>query len=169
MPWTATTIVTDRMVLRALHNDDREAIRRLLVDPLVRRYLGGPVSAEALEDFATATLGEQTGAFAAVLPATDDLVGIFSIGSERDEVELSYQLLPEFWGRGLAEEAAHAVLDWARRTHDIDSIIAVTQSANEASLSLARRLGFISVRQFEEFGEQQMLLHMVRPTGSPGS
>jgi RimJ/RimL family protein N-acetyltransferase len=163
MPWTSDVIVTDRLTLRCPTGEDWPAIKRILTDAEVRRYLGGPVSGELVQTIASRPLGDHAGLFAAVLTAEATTIGTFSIEDEREDFELSYQLLPEYWGKGLAHEAAEALLKWGWDSLDINSIIAVTQSENRRSLRLLRRLGFAPDRDFEEHGALQTQMRLPRP------
>ena len=79
------------------------------------------------------------------------------ISESGEELELSYTLIPALWGRGLAFQAAIAVLRAAARELPDEPVIVVTQSANTRSLNLARRLGFVPAMTFEEFGDEQTL------------
>ena len=112
MAWTNALITTRRVTLRCPTDEDRPAISRVLTDPDVRRFLGGPVSDEDLAAFASRPIGRQTGLFVAVLAETGRTIGTFALDDQRDDRELSYQLLPEFWGQGLALEACGALLTW---------------------------------------------------------
>jgi len=73
------------------------------------------------------------------------------------ELELSYQLRRAAWGAGLADEAARALLHAAAMELLDQPVLIVTQAANQSSLCLAGRLGFVVVDAFEEFGARQML------------
>ena len=70
---------------------------------------------------------------------------------------MAYTLDRRFWGRGLAYQAASALLRTAAAELRDEPVIVVTQSANTRSLNLARRLGFVPAMTFEEFGEEQTL------------
>jgi len=59
-----------------------------------------------------------------------------------DELEVSYLLLPIYWGKGYVEEAVRAVLGWAASTLPDTQVVAVTQVANARSMALLERLGF---------------------------
>ncbi|HET8836798.1 MAG TPA: GNAT family N-acetyltransferase [Gemmatimonadales bacterium] len=50
-----------------------------------------------------------------------------------DEVELAYALLPEFWGRGLATDAARACVTIGREWLGLPSVVALTTRDNLAS------------------------------------
>ncbi len=163
MPWTTHVIATERLTLHCPTDRDRPAFKRILTDLEVRRFLGGPVSDETLRWFESHPLGEQWGLFTARLSASGRVIGTFSLENERVDTELSYQLLPEFWGHGYAFEAAGAVMAWGWDTLAIDAIIAVTHSLNDRSLGLLARLGFVLEGQFEEGGEPQTRLRVLRP------
>jgi RimJ/RimL family protein N-acetyltransferase len=60
---------------------------------------------------------------------------------KRDELpdpDIGFALLPDFWSKGFAFEAAEAVLNDAR----LPRILAITSLENEASINLLQRLGF---------------------------
>jgi len=166
MPWTDVEIVTERLRLRAFREGDKHAIVRLLTDPDVRRYLGGPVGDDHLEAARTAAIGERWGAFCVTDVCTGEVIGGCSFDRWRGVLELSYELLPEHWGRGLAAEGVRAALDWMWGDTDDEVVVAVTQTANTRSLDLLGRLGFIADIEFEEFGAAQSQLRLIRPMSS---
>ncbi len=57
------------------------------------------------------------------------------------EVELAYALGRTHWGRGYATEAGQAVLAYAIGELGVDRVLSPIDSANGASIRLARRLG----------------------------
>jgi RimJ/RimL family protein N-acetyltransferase len=63
-------------------------------------------------------------------------------------VEVGYKVFEPFRGRGLATEAARALMAWAREEHGVRRFILSIAPSNEPSLAIARRLGF------EQTGEQ---------------
>jgi RimJ/RimL family protein N-acetyltransferase len=164
MPWTSDIITTDRMRLRCPTSDDWAVIMRILTDAAVRRYLGGPVSEELLQELESRPIGEQPGLFAAVLTEGRRTIGTFSLEDEREDLELSNRLLPEFWGKGLAFEAVEALLRWGWDGLNIRSIIAVTHSSNDRSIRLLARLGFAYDSEFEEDGAPHTKMRLLRPT-----
>ncbi|MDJ0769393.1 MAG: GNAT family N-acetyltransferase [Ilumatobacter sp.] len=167
MPWTNDSIETDRLRLRAFREDDKPAILAMASDPDVRRYLGGPLPADAIDAIRKSPVGERWGVFCIADLATDVAIGRIGFGRDRDELEVSYELLTASWGHGLGAEAVTAALAWVWEHTDDTSVIAVTQSANEPSLRLLRHLGFGLEREFEEFGAAQSLLRLDRPPADP--
>ncbi|PWE27370.1 GNAT family N-acetyltransferase [Pararhodobacter marinus] len=74
---------------------------------------------------------------------TGDWVGEVGIyhGDEFPEPELGWMVAPQAEGRGIAREAAGAVMDWARKTFGWDDIVNIIDPKNQRSLALALRLG----------------------------
>jgi [ribosomal protein S5]-alanine N-acetyltransferase len=64
-----------------------------------------------------------------------------------DEVELSYALFPEFWGRGLATEAARACVTIGRDWLGLPSLVALTLPANLASQHVLRKAALVRERE----------------------
>lgn len=56
-------------------------------------------------------------------------------------VEIGWRLLPAFWGRGYAAEAARACLDFGFRALGLEEIVAFTVPGNRRSWRLMERLG----------------------------
>ena len=92
------------------------------------------------EEFALRGFGvyalDQTGVFA----------GIVGLGVPSFEayftptVEILWRLIPRFWGKGLATEAAHAVLDMAFNALSLPEVVAFTAAQNERSVGVMERL-----------------------------
>jgi RimJ/RimL family protein N-acetyltransferase len=59
-----------------------------------------------------------------------------------DAVEVGYTVFPEHRGRGYAQEAVRALMDWAGTEHGMRRFIASVAPDNEPSLAIVRKLGF---------------------------
>lgn len=55
---------------------------------------------------------------------------------------LSWELVPPYRGRGLAQEAARAIISYGFETLGLEAILAEVHPSNAPSITLARRLGF---------------------------
>jgi RimJ/RimL family protein N-acetyltransferase len=60
-------------------------------------------------------------------------------------VELGYFVMPGWRRRGLAEEAALGIMDWARRVHGLSRFVISISPQNAASTAMARKLGFARI------------------------
>jgi RimJ/RimL family protein N-acetyltransferase len=58
-----------------------------------------------------------------------------------DDVDVGYALLPRFWGRGYAQEAAAACVDWGLRVKGYPRIVAIIKPGNAASAKVLGKLG----------------------------
>ena len=56
-------------------------------------------------------------------------------------VDVGYAFLERAWGRGYAQEAAAAVLTYARGTLGLPTIVAITNPDNHASQNVLRKIG----------------------------
>jgi ribosomal-protein-alanine N-acetyltransferase len=56
--------------------------------------------------------------------------------------EVGYTVFPEFQGRGFATETCRAMLEWARREHDVRHFISGIEPSNGPSLRVIEKLGF---------------------------
>ena len=63
--------------------------------------------------------------------------------------------LPQDRGQGYALEACRAALDWLTSTLPGEPVVLCTQVANQRSVRLAVKLGFIGIERFEEYGGEQ--------------
>ena len=60
-------------------------------------------------------------------------------------VEFGYFVMPAYRRRGLAEEAARAMMDWAARFHAISRFVVSIRPDNVASVAMAQKLGFARI------------------------
>lgn len=158
-------IPTPRLVIRPPGDADREAMIRLLTDPVTREYLGGSVDYASRQALELSPLGLTWGRWALAHPEDDTMIGSITLDYDRGELQLSYALLPEWTGQGYAAESCIALLTWARHALEDDHVIAISQTRNKRSVALLRKLGFTVRKGLEEFGTQQLL--MERPLAEP--
>ncbi|GAB0107380.1 GNAT family protein [Nocardia sp. JMUB6875] len=151
---------TGRLILTPLSADDHDALSRLLRKAEVREFLlDGEVLSDAEvteiivnseKDFAASNFGF----WGLRLIGSGDPIGggdlIGTAGLRRldggPELEVVYSLDPGHQGRGLALEAATAVVDYAFEVLGRDRVLAEIDEGNAASIALIERLG---MRAFE--------------------
>jgi ribosomal-protein-alanine N-acetyltransferase len=85
--------------------------------------------------------------------------GIITLHRHHDAVshELSYSLLPEHSGRGLATAAMRRMLANVFANHGIPSVVCETQAANRRSIRLLERLGMRERERLIRFGAEQVI------------
>lgn len=163
MPWTDVELATSRMRLWPWRESNRATWLAMHADADVRRFLGGPLPDGPMERLRQAPIGVAWGVFCATELTSGVPMGSFYLGRFRGELELSYELLPQFWQQGYAQEGCAALLAWAWVTQSDHSVIAVTQTANVPSRRLLARLDFIEERTFLEWGSEQVQARLQRP------
>jgi RimJ/RimL family protein N-acetyltransferase len=170
--WLERPLVTGRLWLRMVTEEDSAFLVRLWTDPEVQRYLGGPRPAGALRQAARHRVAAR-GMFVVTMVDGTPLGTVrLHPYARTGETEVSYTFLPEHWGRGYAREAVGAVLGWGFRDDRVlPRIIAVTQEANGRSRRLLEALGMRLVDRYEEFGAPQTVYSVdrgkVRPVAVP--
>lgn len=144
-----TDLHTPRLELRPLRRQDHADLHAHWTEPAVRRYLwDGRIIApdETREVIRTSdALFAQRGAGLWSIRSDDADALIGAAGywyfHEPPELELLISLSASHWGRGLAREAAAALIDYAFDALDWPWVQASADAPNEASLRLLRRLG----------------------------
>lgn len=163
-----TDLKTQRLILRRLNADDAPFILTLLNEPSFIRYIGD----KSVRDLEAARQYILNGPVASYdrngfglnlveLKETRTPIGICGL-LKRDELpdpDIGFALVPDFWSKGFAFEAATAVLQDARERLHLERILAITSLDNEASINLLQRLGFKfeKVTQLTAGGEQVRL------------
>ena len=144
-------IETPRLFVRPITVDDAPFILTLLNEPSFLRYIGdkqvrnledarqyilnGPVASYERHGFGLCLME---------LRESHTPVGICGIlkRGELPDPDIGFALLPDFCNKGLAFEAATAVLNDARERLKLERILAITSLDNDASINLLERLGF---------------------------
>jgi hypothetical protein len=80
------------------------------------------------------------GLFGVLLHGGEELLGICGF-ARWEEMELTYELLPKLWGRGLATEAARACIRYAFEEVGLRRVIAGADAPNATSLRVIEKLG----------------------------
>lgn len=141
-------LTTARLSFRPFGPPDLALLEELHRDPEVGRYMGGvwpdAQIREALDRFIAdqALFGHAKWAAHLHDGTFVGRAGI-SVWEPTGELELGYVLKPEYWGQGLATEAARAVADWAFANTDVDHIIAFTDPRNFGSQRVLERIGMV--------------------------
>ena len=78
-------------------------------------------------------------------------------------VELGYTIFEPYRGRGYATEAAQALMDWAQREHGVSRFVASVAPANDPSLAIVRKLGFVHTgEQWDEEDGLELVFELER-------
>ena len=167
-------IRTERSLLRPFAAADAEDLLVLFRDEAVRRYLldGAMVDRawvdQEIRDSAVRFSEGSAGLWAIRLQGTEAIIGFVGFRPFFDppELQLLYGLLPAYWGRGLATEAARAVIQFGFDVAGFDRVVAATDTPNQASVRVMEALGMDLVgRQDEGAFGGTVTCQLVRTTG----
>jgi len=144
-------IDTGRLLLRRFQPDDLEAFFQLCSRPaIIRHAQSAPIASReaALEYMKSAPFHDYAtygyGRFACVWKPTGAVIGFSGIKyvPEIAENELGYRFFEEYWGMGLATEAGHASIEFARSVLGLKRLVAMVHPDNVASARVVTKLGF---------------------------
>ena len=138
---------TERLGFRIWTESDLELAYALWCNDEVTRYFGGPFSREWAEQrLASEIENQRTRGFQywpLHLLETGEFVGACGLRPREEGIHtFGFHLLPQFWGRGLATEAARAVIDYAFDTLKVKALFAGHHPENARSQRALRSLGF---------------------------
>lgn len=151
-------IETQRLILRSWQEEDIPQLARLNSDDKVMEYFLKKLSYQETialynqiqEEFITSGFGayaveeKETGAFVG-------FVGLHNVTFEVDfapAVEILWRLLPDFWGRGYATEAAIACLNYAKDELKLKEIVSFTSLLNNRSEHVMQKIGMTRIKEF---------------------
>lgn len=141
---------TDRLALRELRPDDIDTVWVLFSHPdILKTTLHNSFTRERccqwIERQQRMYATQGFAPWGAELRSNHALIGYCGLGVEhidgKREVEIGYRLLPSFWGRGLATEAAIAALGHGFTALGLQRIVATVLERNGASLRVVEKSG----------------------------
>ncbi|MBG9733980.1 GNAT family N-acetyltransferase [Paenibacillus alvei] len=162
---------TNRCILSTLDTEDYEGVKKLYVNEEVRKYLGGAwKEEEAIKGSFNRMLASQEGTSFWMIreKQTNACIGLISLDLHHDgeSTEVSYELLPEWWGSGYATETVTTVIGHAFHVLGLPEVVAETQAANKASRRLLERVGMSFRSTVQRFGEPQTIYGITNPIGA---
>jgi RimJ/RimL family protein N-acetyltransferase len=163
---------TPRLVVRDWSEDDAAAALAIYGSSEVARWLSPAVPVISDEESMRARLrawiadtaaseagiGHWAITLTAPVGSTDDpgsgrLVGGVSLHPlpvEEQDVEIGWQVAPEFWGNGYGTEAGRGLLERAF-ANDVDEVFALVRPTNRRAEAAARRVGMTWVGETEKY------------------
>jgi len=150
---------TPRLLLREFTSHDADALALVLSDPETMRYYPAPYNRAGVEQWIERNRqryqDDGVGLWAMELTKTQDsevqdfevqkMIGDCGIIRQQVEgehlYEIGYHLRRDFWGRGLATEAAIACRDWAFARLKTERLISLIRPENLPSRRVAERVG----------------------------
>ena len=144
-----TTLKTSRLLLRRFDDHDLDDMAVLMANTGFMRFSLGVFSREQTAAFLEKVRRRDreglSSQFAVVLRADDRLIGycgfFAQIVDDVEELEIGYRLHPDYWGQGLATEAARAVRDHGFNELKLPRLISLIHPNNVPSQRVAEKNG----------------------------
>lgn len=145
------TLRTERLVLRRWTTADREPFAALNADPVVMEHF--PATLSTLQSDALADRIEHDfdrfgyGLWAVEVPGLTPFAGYVGLADATFDapftpaIEIGWRLARAAWGRGIATEAARAVLQLAFTDLRLGEVVSMTATTNLRSQAVMVRLG----------------------------
>jgi RimJ/RimL family protein N-acetyltransferase len=151
---------TRRLILRHQLPSDLDDLWALYCDPEITRYIpdASHTREEAREELEWhmnghprnpalglwATIHRESGKFigrCGLLPWTIE---------EQQEVEVAYTIARDYWGQGLATEAAQAILQYGFEKLNLTRLVSLIEPENIASQHVAEKIGMVFEKRVDE-------------------
>lgn len=169
-------LTTERLVVRPWELADADEALAIYGAPEVTRWLTPAMQQvndlEAMRAVLQSWAGEQPGLapprgrWSIRLAEDGRVIGGMAIRllpPFEEDLELSWQLRPDVWGRGFANEAGRALIRWAF-TQEIDELFAVSRPSNTRAVATARRLGMEWVGETDKYYGLRLQVFRIRPS-----
>ncbi len=168
-------LTTARLGFGYWSNDDLELANVLWGNPQVTALIGGPFTEPEIREKLKSEIASMTAYKVQYWPIflLEDArhVGCAGLRLYRPDeriYELGFHLRPEYWGRGLAEEAGSAAAAFAFEALGAKALFAGHHPANAASRRVLAKLGFRFTH--EEFYPPTGMMHpsyLLQRSGAP--
>ena len=151
---------TERLVLDTWQGSDWTELRPIATDVDVMRYItaGAPWTDEQIRGFVDRQVKlyseRKFCRWKLLRKPAREMIGFCGVGFWRDapDPEIGWWLARQWWGHGLATEAARAALPHAFEHAGLDRIISVARPENTASTRIMEKIGLTRDCEFENEG-----------------
>ncbi|AOM39142.1 GNAT family N-acetyltransferase [Xenorhabdus hominickii] len=145
---------TERLLLRAWKEEDREPLFRLNSNPEVMEFFPNTLTKEqnnTLVDNFISKFETQGGwgLWAVELKQSGKFIGFVGLNVPNIElpfspcVEIGWRLDKPFWGKGYTCEAARSIFEFAFMEAELEEVVAFTTVSNYRSESVMKKLGML--------------------------
>ena len=141
---------THRLVLRDFQQEDLHQLAPILANPKVMEFSPTGILSVSqvqakIDSFIASYKEFGFGKWAVIFKESNQLIGYCGIAVEKidkvDEREIGYRLDPEFWGKGLATEAASTTLQYGFEQLKFPYLLGIVERENVASVRVLEKLG----------------------------
>lgn len=149
-------VASKRLILRPFDANDIPVFAKMSADERVMKYVASGTQdfaevSETISYFLSHLKRYGYGVMAIHDKASKDLVGYCGFNHHnidgKEYVELGYRIIPEFWGKGYATEAAGKMLDYAFNDLKLPELISIIHPEHMASIKVATKIGMKTLKR----------------------
>ena len=166
---TFPTLTTERLTLRQPLESDAQQIFLLRSDAIVNKYLDRQPTRtveEALHFIRTVNenFKNNEGLYWAITQrGNKKLIGaicLFDFSDELQKCEIGYELLPNYQGQGIMNEALEKIIEFTFQTLELMTINAFTHKDNQSSTKLLQKFYFQETAIIDEANPNLILFRL---------
>jgi RimJ/RimL family protein N-acetyltransferase len=164
---------TERLTFREWSPGDLDEFHAVCADARVMQFVGDgrPWTRTTTEQFIQRAMAISESAgfcrWPVIHRGDSAVIGFCGFVNSVDGPEIGWRLAADYWGRGLATEAARAVLNHGFETLGFQRVVATVQAPNRASIRVAEKLEMEFDRSFQRSG-REILVYAVKNPGQRG-
>jgi [ribosomal protein S5]-alanine N-acetyltransferase len=152
-------LYTERLVLRRVQKTDVNEMFFLRSDNAVRKYINKEpaknlqVVSDFIDKLHELEAVNEGITWALTLKGSDKLIGticFWNVQKEHFRAEIGYIMYPQYHGKGIMNEALHAILDYGFNVVKFHSVEAKVNPENAASINLLERNNFVREAYYKE-------------------
>ncbi len=164
-------IQTERLIIREFQVFDIEPLAQIMAKPEVMQFsptgvLSTKKTAVRIQSFIDSYQTNGYGKWAVIHRENKRLIGYCGIAVEeiegKLENELGYRIDSEFWGKGLATEAANACLQYGFDKFKFDYVLGIVEPENQASVKVLEKVGMEFVKESTWCGKVVCIYQVMR-------
>lgn len=156
---TFPTLITERLTLRQPLERDVQEIFLLRSDTIVNKYLDRQPTATVEEALSfirkvNENFKNNAGLYWAITQTDNEkLIGticLFDFSDKLKKCEIGYELMPNYQGQGIMNEALKKIIEFTFRTLGLETIDASTHKDNNSSIKLLQKFNFDKMTIIDE-------------------
>ena len=175
---TFPTLTTERLTLRPPLESDVQEIFLLRSDMIVNKYLDRQ-PAETVEEALSfirkvnENFKNNAGLYWAITQTDNEkLIGticLFGFSDELKKCEIGYELLPNYQGQGIMNEALNKIIEFTFQRLGLETIDAFTHKDNQSSTKLLQKFNFEETTIIDEANPNLIVFRLSNKNEKMGS
>ncbi len=162
-------LTTERLSLRQMEINDEQEIFKLRSDSEINKYLDRQMAnniddARNFINKVNENINKNDSLYWAItFKDKNILVGticLFSFSNEKNNCEIGYELLANFQGQGIMQEAVEKVIDYAFNTIEVKKIDAFFHRDNLSSIKLLKKFSFVDSNEPDKTDPNLIYYHL---------